>query len=276
MHSDDPQQLELLRVCRIGRARGSRARSPCRSLRTNRNTGSLPVLCCIRRTARKSTWWKAPVPSKNRWIIKFEGIHDRDASKPQWAWCCMAKRTIRSEMLEADEWYPKDLIGLEARLADGNTAGSQARHGGRQGGGRDRGGPVAAQDPSGQSVKDADGVVVENSALVPFVDEARAGHRPRGRISDPRPAGRTHSGALIRCFFNKALAIMPAPFSYAPRLAGVPVLWNIMKIDIVSVFPEYFEVLNLSLPRQGAGEGPGRSHRAQPARLDARRAPFRG
>lgn len=40
---------------------------------------------------------------------------------------------------------------------------------------------------------------------------------------------------------------MPAPFSYAPRLAGVPVLWSIMKIDIVSVFPEYFEVLNLSL-----------------------------
>ncbi len=40
---------------------------------------------------------------------------------------------------------------------------------------------------------------------------------------------------------------MPASFSYAPRLAGVPVLWNIMKIDIVSVFPEYFEVLNLSL-----------------------------
>ena len=29
--------------------------------------------------------------------------------------------------------------------------------------------------------------------------------------------------------------------------AGIPVLWNIMKIDIVSVFPEYFEVLNLSL-----------------------------
>lgn len=30
-------------------------------------------------------------------------------------------------------------------------------------------------------------------------------------------------------------------------LAGMPVLWSIMKIDIVSVFPEYFEVLNLSL-----------------------------
>ena len=30
-------------------------------------------------------------------------------------------------------------------------------------------------------------------------------------------------------------------------LAGMPVLWNIMKIDIMSVFPEYFEVLNLSL-----------------------------
>ena len=44
---------------------------------------------------------------------------------------------------------------------------------------------------------------------------------------------------------------MPAPFRiWAPTktlLAGMPVLWNIMKIDIVSVFPEYFEVLNLSL-----------------------------
>lgn len=27
------------------------------------------------------------------------------------------------EMLEADEWYPKDLISLEARLAEGNTLG---------------------------------------------------------------------------------------------------------------------------------------------------------
>ena len=53
--------------------------------------------------------------------------------------------------------------------------------------------------------------------------------------------------ALIRCFSNKALAIMPAPFSYAPRLAGVPVLWNIMKIDIVCVVPDYFEVLSLRL-----------------------------
>jgi len=35
----------------------------------------------------------------------------------------------------------------------------------------------------------------------------------------------------------------------------MPVFWNIMKIDIVSVFPEYFEVLNLSLLGKAQAKG---------------------
>ena len=172
MHSDDPQQLELLeglsyRAC----ARGSRARSPCRSLRTNRNTGSLPVLCCIRRTARKSTWWKAPVPSKNRWIIKFEGIDDRDASEAANGVVLYGEADDPEDMLEADEWYPKDLIGLEARLAENNMLGLEP--------GVVVGKVVDVIEVAqwllkirlANPVKDADGAVVENSALVPFVDE---------------------------------------------------------------------------------------------------------
>ena len=75
------------------------------------------------------------------------------------------------EMLEADEWYPKDLIGLEARLAEGNTLGLAP--------GTVVGKVVDVIEVAqwllkirlANPVKDADGVVVENSALVPFVDE---------------------------------------------------------------------------------------------------------
>ena len=38
-------------------------------------------------------------------------------------------------------------------------------------------------------------------------------------------------------------------------LAGIPLLWSSMKIDIVSVFPEYFEVLNLSLLGKAQAKG---------------------
>ena len=212
---------------------------------------------------------------KNRWIIKFEGIDDRDASEAANGVVLYGEADDPEEMLEADEWYPKDLISLEARLAEGNTLGLEP--------GTVVGKVVDVIEVAqwllkirlANPVKDADGVVVENSARA-VRGRARAGHRHRGRISDPRPAGRTYSGALIRCFSNKALAIMPAPFSYAPSLGRRPGIVNIMKIDIVSVFPEYFEVLNLSLLGKAQTRRPGRSHRAQPARLDARRAPFRG
>ena len=60
-----------------------------------------------------------------------------------------------------------------------------------------------------------------------------------------------------------------------PSLGRHPGILNIMKIDIVSVFPEYFEVLNLSLLGKAQTKGLVGSDRAQSARLDARRASFR-
>ena len=75
------------------------------------------------------------------------------------------------DMLEADEWYPNDLIGLEARLAENNMLGLEP--------GMVVGKVVDVIEVAqwllkirlANPVKDADGVVVENSALVPFVDE---------------------------------------------------------------------------------------------------------
>ena len=244
MHSDDPQQLELLRVCRIGRAQGLKGEVTVQIFTDEPEYRFAPGAVLYTKDGEEEYVVESSRTFKNRWIIKFEGIDDRDASEAANGVVLYGEADDPEEMLEADEWYPKDLISLEARLAEGNTLGLAP--------GTVVGKVVDVIEVAqwllkirlANPVKDANGVVVENSALVPFVDELVPDIDLEGGYLT---LGRTHSGALIRCFFNKALAIMPAPFSYAPRLAGVPVLWSIMKIDIVSVFPEYFEVLNLSL-----------------------------
>lgn len=50
---------------------------------------------------------------KNRWIIKFEGIDNRDQSEAANGIVLYGEADDPEDMLEADEWYPKDLIGLE-------------------------------------------------------------------------------------------------------------------------------------------------------------------
>ena len=108
---------------------------------------------------------------KNRWIIKFEGIDNRDQSEAANGIVLYGEADDPKDMLEADEWYPKDLIGLEARLAEDNMLGLEP--------GVVVGKVVDVIEVAqwllkirlANPVKDADGVVVGNSALVPFVDE---------------------------------------------------------------------------------------------------------
>ena len=108
---------------------------------------------------------------KNRWIVKFEGIDTRDQSEAANGIVLYGEADDPEDMLEADEWYPKDLIGLEARLAENNMLGLEP--------GVVVGKVVDVIEVAQwllkirlvNPVKDADGVVVENSALVPFVDE---------------------------------------------------------------------------------------------------------
>ena len=108
---------------------------------------------------------------KTRWIIKFEGIDNRDQSEAANGIVLYGEADDPEDMREADEWYPKDLIGLEARLAEDNMLGLEP--------GVVVGKVVDVIEVAqwllkirlANPVKDADGVVVENSALVPFVDE---------------------------------------------------------------------------------------------------------
>ena len=132
MHSDDPQQLELLRVCRIGRAQGLKGEVTVQIFTDEPEYRFAPGAVLYTKDGEEEYVVESSRTFKNRWIIKFEGIDDRDASEAANGVVLYGEADDPEEMLEADEWYPKDLIGLEARL---------------------------------------DGVVVENSALVPFVDE---------------------------------------------------------------------------------------------------------
>ena len=103
------------------------------------------------------------------------------------------------DMLEADEWYPKDLIGLEARLVEGNGLGLPA--------GQVVGKVVDVIDSpaqsllkirltepvvTGQNSKGED--VVEKTALVPFVEALVPDIDLEEQLSHARSARRPDSG----------------------------------------------------------------------------------
>ena len=156
MH-DDPQQLELLRVARIGRAQGLKGEVTVRLYTDDPEWRFEPDSVLYSQDGETEYIVEGSRTFKDRWILKLEGVDDAE------------------DMLEADEWYPKDLIGLEARLVEGNGLGLPA--------GQVVGKVVDVIDSpaqsllkirltepvvTGQNSKGED--VVENTALVPFVE----------------------------------------------------------------------------------------------------------
>ena len=160
MH-DDPQQLELLRVARIGRAQGLK--------------GEVTV-----RLYTDDPEWRFEPDSvlysqdgETEYIV--EGSRTFNAAEALNGVELYGEVDDAEDMLEADEWYPKDLIGLEARLVEGNGLGLPA--------GQVVGKVVDVVDSpaqsllkirltepvvTGQNSKGED--VVEKTALVPFVE----------------------------------------------------------------------------------------------------------
>ena len=104
---------------------------------------------------------------KDRVLASFEEYVSREDAE-----ALRGARLLVEEHEEEDAWYPKDLVGLEARLAEGNGLGLPA--------GQVIGKVVDVLD-SAQTllkirlvspVRDAvTGEVTESTALVPFVDE---------------------------------------------------------------------------------------------------------
>ena len=118
----DPRQRELLRVCRIGRAQGlkgevnvysytdepDRRFSPGAQL----ETGDGEVFTVVR--SRRF---------KQRWIVLFEGVDDRNASEALNGTELYVEADPAEDLADEDAWYLTDLIGLEVRMAPGNGIG---------------------------------------------------------------------------------------------------------------------------------------------------------
>jgi 16S rRNA processing protein RimM len=123
----DPQQPTLLRVCRIGRAQGLKGEVNVMSFTDDPEVRFSPN--SILQTASGQEFVvEHSRQFKARWIVKFEGINDRNASEA-------LNGTVlyidpeEDEVVDDDDfddedgYYFTDLIGLKAILADGTTVG---------------------------------------------------------------------------------------------------------------------------------------------------------
>lgn len=175
MH-DDPQQLELLRVARIGKAQGLKGEVTVRLYTDDPEWRFEPGSVLYEQDGETEYVVENSRTFKDRWIIKFEGTDDRTAAEALNGVELYGEADDPDEMLEADEWYPKDLIGLEARMAADNGLGLPE--------GQVVGKVVDVVDSpaqsllkirltepvvTGQNSKGED--VVEKTALVPFVEQ---------------------------------------------------------------------------------------------------------
>lgn len=174
VHGNDPQQRELLRVCRIGRAQGLKGEVNIRITTDEPGRRFSPGASLFTRDGSDEYTVEGARTFKDRWIVHFDGIDSRDAAEALNGIELYAEADDPEEMAQEDAWYPKDLIGLEARLADDNALGLP--------GGKVLGKIVDVIDGPAQSLlklrlasglaSSADAIDEDapTTALVPFVD----------------------------------------------------------------------------------------------------------
>ncbi|MDF7640675.1 ribosome maturation factor RimM [Bifidobacterium sp. ESL0784] len=114
----DPQQRELLRVCRIGRAQGLKGEVTVQTF-TDEPELRFAAGSVLYTKDGEHTYTVAHSRTfKDRWILHFKGVDNRDASEALNGLELYVEADEPEEMAEEDAWYPKDLIGLEARVVD--------------------------------------------------------------------------------------------------------------------------------------------------------------
>lgn len=164
-HSDDPQQRELLRVCRIGRAQGLKGEVTVQVFTDEPDYRFEPGSLLYTRDSEQEFEVAHSRTFKNRWIIHFEGVDDRDAAEALNGTVLYGEADDPEDMLAEDAWYPKDLLGLEARFAEDNMLGAPAGQ---------KVGKVVDVIEGAQyllKIRLAKPVDGETSTLVPFVDQ---------------------------------------------------------------------------------------------------------
>ena len=123
---DDAPERELLRVARIGRAQGMRGEVTVQVFTDDPEWRFEPGSVLWNQDGTAEYVVESSRTFKTRWILKLEGCDDRTAAEALNGTMLYGEADDPEAMLEADEWYPKDLIGLEARLAEDNALGLPA------------------------------------------------------------------------------------------------------------------------------------------------------
>ncbi len=137
MHVDDPQQPELLRVCRIGRAQGLKGEVTVQIFTDEPEYRFAPGAVLYTKDGEEEIVVEHSRTFKNRWIIKFEGIDNRDSSEAANGTVLYGEADDPEEMLQADEWLserPDRSGGTSCRR---QHTGTRTRYGDRQGRGCD-------------------------------------------------------------------------------------------------------------------------------------------
>ena len=115
-HNADPQQRELLRVCRIGRAQGLKGEVNVRAFTDDPEERFAPGSVLLTDDGREFTVVRSR-KFKERWIVLFEGVTDRNASEALNG-TMLYVEPVYSDDEDDDGFYAEELIGLEARIYD--------------------------------------------------------------------------------------------------------------------------------------------------------------
>lgn len=185
-HEEDPQRPELLRVCRIGRAQGLKGEVSVQSFTDEPERRFEPGAQLVTRHGERTFSVRHSRAFKGRWILHFDGAEDRDAAEALNGLELYAQADDAAEMAAEDSWYPKDLIGLEVRLAADNMAGLPA--------GQVVGTVVDVIDGAAQAllkIRLAAPTATDaaNTALIPFVSELVPDIEPNERFLTIDPPG---------------------------------------------------------------------------------------
>jgi 16S rRNA processing protein RimM len=114
----DPQQHELLRVCRIGRAQGLKGEVNVRAFTDEPERRFAPGSNLYTKDGKHTYTVIHSRMFKDRWILQFEDVGSRDASEALNGLELYVEADDRDELAEEDAWYPKDLIGLDVHMDD--------------------------------------------------------------------------------------------------------------------------------------------------------------
>ncbi|MBW3088986.1 ribosome maturation factor RimM [Bifidobacterium sp. 82T24] len=132
-HDTDPQQRELLRVCRIGRAQGLKGEVNVRAFTDDPEERFAPGSVLLTGDGREFEVVKSR-KFKERWILLFKGVTDRNASEALNGTMLYVEPTYADDDSDEDDgFYAEELIGLEARIyanggADDDDAGDAGSH----------------------------------------------------------------------------------------------------------------------------------------------------